>query len=146
MILPNGITGFYDSKNNKPPYVDGKQFKQICFAIATDNGGEVLEFREPQYPMNFYNVKVEIFNNHFHILLNEHYHYLAFAAIVEFGYINFIDESRLLKSFSSFYKVLSTKELNEPLLPRHELNTAELAQVAYWKPEKIGEVIYNYWD
>ena len=58
MKLPNGITGFYHSKNNQPPKVDGKQFNQVCFAITTQNGGKVLEFREPQYPMNFYALKL----------------------------------------------------------------------------------------
>lgn len=28
----------------------------------------------------------------------------------------------------------------------NQLNHAELAQIAYWKPITIGEVLYNYWD
>jgi hypothetical protein len=157
MKLPNGITGFYNSKNNQPLKVDGKQFKQVCFTITTQSGGKVLEFKEPQYPINFYDVEVKVFDNHFHILLNEHYPYLAFASVVEFGKINFIDVPELLKQFSSFYKVLDVKELNEPLVLKlgskkgilqndNDLNSAELEQVAYWKPERIGEVIFNYWD
>jgi len=54
-------------------------------------------------------------------------------------------------------KVLNVKELNEPLALKpgskkgilqndNDLNSAELEQVAYWKPERIGEVIFNYWD
>ena len=157
MNLPNGITGFFNSKNGQSPKVDGKQFKQVCFTISTRSRGKVLEFKEPQYPTNFYNVEVKIINKHLYILLNEHYPYLAFASVVEFGNIKFIDEPDLIKQFSSFYKVLGTKELNEPLSLRfgskksilqnaNELNSAELEQIAYWKPEKVGEVIFNYWD
>jgi hypothetical protein len=28
----------------------------------------------------------------------------------------------------------------------NELNSAELKQIAYWKPETIGELIFNFWD
>ena len=54
MKLPNGVTGFSDSEANKPPKVDGKLFKQLCFDLAARNGGKVLEFSTPQYPANFY--------------------------------------------------------------------------------------------
>ncbi|KGM45228.1 hypothetical protein P9D43_22580 [Neobacillus niacini] len=156
MKLPAGITGFYDLKNNQPPNVDGKQFKQVCSTLVNRSGGKVLEFKEPQYPMNFYDIEVKAFNKHFHILLNEHYPYLAFASVVEFGKINFIDVPEL-KQFRSLYKVLSVRELNEPLVlnpnskegilqNENDLNSAELEQVAYWKPKRIGEVIFNYWD
>ncbi|HWO95856.1 MAG TPA: hypothetical protein VNM45_05895 [Bacillus sp. (in: firmicutes)] len=157
MKFPNGITGFYNSKNNKPPKVDGKRFKQVCLTIINRSGGKVLKFKEPQYPMNFYDAEVKVFNKHFHILLNEHYPYLAFASVVEFGKINFIDVPELLKQFNSFYKVLGVKELNEPLAFKldskkgiiqneNDLNSAELEQIAYWEPKRIGEVIFNYWD
>ncbi|GAM12185.1 hypothetical protein SAMD00020551_0315 [Mesobacillus selenatarsenatis SF-1] len=52
---------------------------------------------------------------------------------------------------------MSVKELNEPLVLKpgskkgilqndNDLNSAELEQVAYWQPKRIGEVIFNYWD
>lgn len=156
MKLPPGITGFYDSKNNKPPKVDGKQFKQVCATLVNRSGGNVLAFKEPDYPMNFYDIEVEVFHKHFHILLNKHYPYLAFASVVEYGKINFIDVPEL-KQLRSLYKVLRVEELNEPLVlnpdskegilqKENDLNRAELEQVAYWKPNRIGEVIFNYWD
>jgi len=156
MKLPNGITGFYNSESNKPPKVDGKQFKHVCATIVNRSGGQVLNFRIPQYPMNFYDAEVKVSNKHFHILLNEHYPYLAFSSVVEFGNVNFIDVPEL-NQFSSLYRVLNVKELNEPLALKpdskkrtlqnnNELNSAEMEQVAYWKPKRIAEVIFNYWD
>ncbi len=157
MKLPKGVTGFYNAKYNKPPTIDGKQFKQQCFSIIKRNNGKVLEFIEPQFATNFLNLEVKVFNNHLHILLNEHYPFLAFASFVDFENINFIDEPELLKQFSPFYKVLGMEELNEPLYIKedtgkiilkndNELNSAELEQIAYWKPKSVGEVIYNFWD
>jgi hypothetical protein len=157
MKLPNGVTGFYNAKHNKPPTIDEKQFKQICFSLISRNGGKVLDFKEPQVATNFFDVEAKVFNKHLHILLNVHYPYMAFAFDVEFGKITFIDEPELFKQFSPFYNVLDTKELNAPVILRlgskksilqndNELNSAELEQIAYWKPERIGEIIFNYWD
>ncbi len=75
----------------------------------------MLKFIEPQVPTNFLNVEVKVFNKHLHILLNEHYPFLAFASFVDFENIKFIDEPELLKQFSPFYRVLSMEELNKPL-------------------------------
>ncbi len=155
--LPNGVTGFYNAKHNKPPTIDGKQFKQQCFSIIKRNNGKVLEFIEPQFATNFLNVEVKVFNKHLHILLNEHYPFLAFASFVDFENIIFIDEPELSKQFSPFYKVLGMEELNEQLYIKegtgkiifkndNELNSAELEQIAYWKPKSTGEVIFNFWD
>ncbi|QKE76089.1 hypothetical protein HPK19_25125 (plasmid) [Arthrobacter citreus] len=147
MKLLNGITGFYE-KQNEPPNIDGKQFKSLCFSILNQNEGTVLEFQEPQVATNFFAMEVNVSNKHFHILLNAHYPFLAFASTVNLSEIIFIDDPQLKEVFSPFYRVLSTKELNEPLLIKNvnELNSAELNQLAYWKPERIGDVIFNHWD
>ncbi|QIZ09381.1 hypothetical protein HFZ78_24075 [Priestia megaterium] len=156
MKLPNGITGFYE-KQNGPPKIDGKLFKQLCFNTIKNTGGKVLDFKEPQGGTNFFDVEVNIFNTYFHILLNAYYPFLAFASVVNFGEIKFIDEPQLHKEFSPFYSVLDTKELNGKVIIKlgskkciiqneNDLNSAELEQLAYWKPERIGDVIFNHWD
>lgn len=150
MKLPNGVTGFYDSKINIPPQVDGEQFKQLCFDFTSRNSGKVMDFITPQYSSNFYYAHVEVVGNQFYILLNEHYPYLAFASVVECENIKFINSPVLYESFVSFYQVVGKDELNihlnENALKQTELNSAEWEQVAYWKPETIGQIIFNYWD
>ncbi|MEH6940370.1 hypothetical protein [Bacillus sp. JJ722] len=157
MILPNGVTGFFDSVDTPQTKVNGKQFKQICITIAIHNGGKIIAFKEPEYPMNFYSVYVEFFNKQFHILLNEYYPNLAFASIVEFGNIEFIDIPILYKQFNPFYKVLNTSELNNPVTlinsskksiiqNNNELNSTELKEIVFWKLKTVGEIIFNYWD
>lgn len=48
------------------------------------------------------------------------------------------------------YHVTVEVELNAPInqnwVMATELNSAELKQLAYWKPETVGQIIYNYWD
>ncbi|MFF2879036.1 hypothetical protein ACFVR2_22335 [Gottfriedia sp. NPDC057991] len=147
MILLNGITGFYE-KQNVPPNTDGMQFKKLCFSIINQNKGTILNFRESQVATNFFAMEVKVSNKYFYILLNAHYPFLAFASAVNFGEINFLDVPQLKEEFSPFYIVLSTSELNEPLILKSEnkLNSAELKQIAYWKPNRIGEVLFNHWD
>lgn len=157
MKLPNGITGFCKSEVDLPPQVDEKQFKQICFNIVLRNGGKVKKFNSSGYITNFYSTQIELFDKQFFILLNEHYPFLAFASNVEYCDIKFLDMPILFEQFSTYYKVIKTEKLNESVILRpgskngilqneHELNSAELKQIAYWKPETIGNIIFNYWD
>ena len=157
MILPNGVTGFYSAKHNKPPTIDEKQFKQNCFSLISSIDGEILEFKGPQVDTNFFDVKAKISNKHMHMLLDVHYPFMTFANEVEYGKIAFINEPELDKLFGSIYNVLGTKELNEPAILKlgskqtilqneNDFNKDELKQVAYWKPKTIGEIIFNYWD
>ncbi|MFC0213118.1 hypothetical protein ACFFK0_11745 [Paenibacillus chartarius] len=69
--------------------------------------------------------------------------------------ITFMDAPQLSKELSRYYQVVCSDELNvllrysgaELLLDhKHELNKAELEQVKYWKPNTIGEIVFNFWD
>jgi hypothetical protein len=88
-------------------------------------------------------------------LLNAHYPLFAFASGVSFGKIDFSDEPQLNNEFSPFYRILGAQELNKPILinpnkvtiqNENELSNVELNQIVYRKPERIGDVVFNYWD
>ncbi|HLU21405.1 MAG TPA: hypothetical protein VKZ77_02860 [Bacillaceae bacterium] len=147
MRLSYGVTGFYNDK--EPPQMDQKNFKQLCYRFATQNHGKLVDIHT-HYPANFYDAQLEMTDTLIYILLNKHYPYLAFASTVEFGNIHFIDNSILAEYFSPFYQVLNTNELNttadSTFLKKTELNDAELKQIAYWKPETVGQIIFNHWD
>lgn len=153
MILLKGITGFY-TKSEEPPIVDRKQFKQLCFSIIQPLGGTVLEFNDSCCQRNFLDAKVTLRDKKFHILLNKHYTMVAFASTADYGSIAFIDEPTLSEQLCTSYTVLSSRELNKPVLfdkrnllqNENELSQAELKQVAYWKPLTLGEIIFNQWD
>ncbi|MCR8929761.1 hypothetical protein NLI92_005272 [Priestia megaterium] len=157
MNLPNGITGFYSSTDNKSNEIDEKHFKNICFNLVGKKQGRILKIDEPNLATNFLKVKVDISNQELYVLLNAYYPFLALASTVEFQHINFIDDPALSKDFMPFYKVLSKEELSEPLNIRkskgklslenkNKLNSSELEQIFYWKPKTVGEVIFNFWD
>ncbi len=159
MILANGVTGFFDPTDNQPIPVDEKQFKQLCHSIVKSNNGTFKKTIDSAYPMNFYHAHISFNTEQLHVLLNKHYPLLAFASSVEYESIEFIDIPHLVKPFSSFYKVLHTEELKQPVIVQihskqkhdflqnnHDLNLTELKNIKYWKPKIIGEIIFNYWD
>ena len=157
MILLNGVTGFYNAGDKKPPTIDEKLFIQNCFSLINGKYGEITGYRGQQHTANFFAVEVKTPDKQMHLLLNAHYPFLAFADEAECGKITFVDEPVLSELFSPFYHVLDIKKLNEHvilkprskkhiLLNANDLNEAELKQVAFWQPETIGEIIYNYWD
>jgi hypothetical protein len=148
MILPKGVTGFYNRAGHKPPTTDGRQFKKIGYDLVTRNGGSVQNFHEPTTSTNFYHLEALIYNRLWHIVLNVHYPILAFASNVDYGKITFVDHPEWKNQLSQFYNVMDTSELDEPLHieSEKELNRSELEQIAYWKPKTKGEVIFNYWD
>ncbi|HWL26057.1 MAG TPA: hypothetical protein VNR38_20285 [Ureibacillus sp.] len=148
MKLPYGITGFYNVKEVPPPSVEEKRFKDICYAVLLHHNGTVLSFHTQLGATNFYQVQVKVFNRLIYILLNAHYPIIAFATEVKDSYILFTDESILSQGFSPYYTVYSKEELSKTfsLNTEHSLNDAELQQIAYWKPEKIGDLLFNFWD
>ena len=157
MILLNGVTGFYNAGDKKPPTIDEKPFIQNCFSLINGKYGEIAGYKSQQDTANFFAVEVKAPDKHTHLLLNAHYPFLAFADEAGYGKISFVDEPALGRLFSPFYHVLDTKKLNEHvilkpgsskniLLNANDLSEAELKQIAFWQPETIGEIIYNYWD
>lgn len=78
--------------------------------------------------------------------MNAYYTYFAFASSINDN-ITFINISNMNKSVLMKYGWLNKNQLNESY---HDilnlLSPIELEQINYWKPQTIGEIIYNYWD
>ena len=114
------------------------------------SGGKITDVSLSGYPGNFHSAEVVIGSERLFILLNAHYPYLAFASEIEYGSITFVDKPELEQLFSAFYRVLNTDELNAAYTGQPDsscqLSSADIEQLAYWKPETIGEIIFNRWD
>lgn len=52
-----------------------------------------------------------------------------------------------LNSYFSDYSILSTETLALSIdRTKSELSSAGLKQIKYWKPDNIGDIIFNEWD
>jgi len=157
MELLNGVTGFYIGLKDKPLTTSLKQFKIHSYEAIRTYNGELLECNDTDVHSNFYFSILRISNKEVYVLLNKHYPFVAFASSVNEERITFLNDKELSIFFSAFYTILDAESLNEKLMYTrkkgsvlikndNQLNSAELAQIAYWKPITLGEVLYNYWD
>lgn len=157
MELLNGVTGFYIDLKDKPPKNSLKKFKVHSYEAARTYNGELLECNDTDVHSNFLFSILRISNKDIYVLLNKHYPFVAFASSVNEERIIFVNDKELSLFFSAFYKILDAESLNGRLIYTrkkgsvlikndNQLNHAELAQIAYWKPITLGEVLYNYWD
>ncbi|TAA69739.1 hypothetical protein [Planococcus salinarum] len=152
MKLLYGISGFYNSDEPKPPEVDVRKYEEMCYELAEKLGGEVLEFTDSLYPANFNKAYFRFPGKNVCLVMNKHYPVLAFAKTVEAMKIEFIDFPEGSAEIPGEYTVL-TRDVLEADVPDnltellgHGLNKGEMEQIRYWKPETVGQVIFNFWN
>lgn len=152
MELPYGVSGFYNSDEEKPPAVEGSRYKELCYELATNLDGELLEFADSLYPSNFYKADFKFPALNICLVMNKHYPILSFATAVEDLKIQFIDYPAGTEAIPKDFTVLSAEFLEMPVpekldeFPDNKLNKGEFKQINYWKPEIIGQIVFNFWD
>lgn len=147
MKLPRGITGFWGVDTAPPPHLDEKAFRQMCYSIARENGGTVTELDTDTYPRNFYSAKLSRHDQSVFILQNIHHPYAAFAGQDDSGGFVLTSQPEWLRLPTGSVHFWSLAELNQDW---HNLCGAlspeELEQIRYWRPQTVGEIIFNTWD
>lgn len=155
MELPYGISGFYNSDEPKPPEMDVSKYKELSYDLARKLDGELLDFVDSLYPANFYKAYFKLPARNICLIMNKHYPMLAFANTVEVGNaikFEFLDFPEGKKEVPGQYTVLSAEMLDSEVpknideLPENKLNKGDIEQIKYWKPETIGQIIFNFWD
>ena len=153
MILPRGVTGIESRKEGPPSYTDFHAFRGHCYVAARDAGWSVLEVLTPQRPIAC-NYALAVFTRHketIAVVLNGVFPFLAFVIPPAEGQIelDFADCPELGTAFEQLgYKVLPAVELARPLAREmwQGLAPHEQKDVRYFRPRRVGDVIYNYWD
>lgn len=151
MELPYGVSGFYNSDEPKPPEMDVKKYKDMCYELARKLGGELAEFNYSLYPANFHKAHFKFPTQQVCLLMNKHYPLLAFAKTVETMKIEFLDFSDGENAIPDEYTVLSAEALesevpNTARVAGAEMNKGTARQIKYWKPGTFGQIIFNFWD
>jgi hypothetical protein len=148
MELRQGITGF-DFPNE---LCDLRAFRTCCHVAARTAGARLLEIKEPSIGCNYALARFVFSDSAVVALLNEVYPVLAFANCpleweVLFAYV---DSPNLAEVFATYgqYTVVSSEELNCALTLDmcKDLSPSELKRVRYFRPQRVGDVIFNYWD
>ena len=147
MILLRGISGFWDAKTKPPPLEDEKTFRQMCHLLARNNGGTVAEVDTDTTARSFYFAQICKYESSIFVLQNAHYPYAAFAQRDPFGGFTLTQQPKWLQLPESPVHVLSLDELNQDWHSLcKELGQEELEQISFWRPQTVGEIIFNTWD
>jgi len=158
MELQLGITGIQGRKNPapEPPFTNLKAFHSDCHHAARMTGAKVQAIRDPYeggIPSNYAVARIQFSDTEVAVLVNSVRPIIAFAKCTE-GQIRFeyeyIDFPKLAGMFLEVgeYIIPTSEELNHPLLREmcKNLAPAELKRVRYFRPARVGDVIFNYWD
>jgi hypothetical protein len=152
--LPRGVTGFRSGVRAPPlPATDVRAFRGHCYAAARAAGGFVLGFEDPyRHTNNFAAGLLGLGDGPVAVLLNAHFPLVGFAHPPAVGELElrFADAPALVEAFRGFdgYRVLDRAVLEGPLTPDvvADLDKGERAQFTYWRPSRVGDVVFNSWD
>ncbi len=155
MVLLAGMTGFFSQGEEPPPSVDLLDFRRHCYAAARLAMGRVLTVISPYEsgsPRNFAVGTIALGAVQVGVLLNAHQPIVAFAVPSREweGTRQFRDSPELAKAFDSFgaYQVIPAAELEQAPSASilSGLSAVERKHIAYWKPRRIGDIVFNCWD
>ena len=149
--LPKGVTGFDAPKVE----VSAEQFATACHSAARSVGGRVHEIRAAyeEITPNFHQAVLVLRDrpDRVRVVCNAHHPIVAFTALPAYDRetrLRFVDCPELAEALSGEYSIVSGSDacaaVSAELIA--ELGEAELIQLRYWKPQRIGDVIFNYWD
>lgn len=158
MLLPSGVTGFYQMTSPKPPHLQKSEVIKDCYACVYLLDGKVEDIWEESDARSFYVAVLKVQGQSIHALFNQQYPLVAFASQVDYFQIRFMNHSLLANALEHYgYRVFSVEELHTLIFVsetkgkltisvENELNLAEWEQLRKWKPQTVGEVIFNFWD
>lgn len=144
-MLPKGITGFRDLDGVCIPEHGEKEFKQFCYSVAVRHHYTVISFDLDLVSKNFYSAEFKTGQGRLYLLENAYYPWAAAEINLSFAGIEFIECPFDLTEQN--VRLLTLSELRQDW---HgfvgKLSSAELRQIAYWKPKTIGDIVFNFWD
>ncbi|HEV7279653.1 MAG TPA: hypothetical protein VGN57_05520 [Pirellulaceae bacterium] len=148
--LPHGVTGFYAAGDSPLAEIDLTSFRRRCFESAQRLKGRVISKDDGRRAsQNYYAATIELPDRSAAIVIN------AFVPIVGFAKANepifeFLDLPELAELFvaSGEVEVWDRAALERPVTAddMRASAPAELEQVKYWRPRRVGDVIFNSWD
>jgi hypothetical protein len=147
------VTGIESRKEGSPSFTDYQAFRGHCYAAAREAGWSVREVLAPRQAMAC-NHALAVLASHdstIAVALNGVFPLLSFATPPRDGQLglDFADCPVLGAAFEQLgYTVLPAAELALPLTREmwQGLAPHEQKYVRYFRPRRVGDVIYNYWE
>ncbi|TDC45250.1 hypothetical protein E1212_29090 [Jiangella ureilytica] len=149
MKLPRGATGFNAPPGEEP---DLGTFTTVCYHAARAIGATVTGVIKADVTPSFHTIDVAQAQHHIAVLRHTTVPLVAFARPRTSGdaTITFIDRPDLAAAITNLTdaQILTAEQLGIPL-PQADLSALgphEHDQINYWKPNTVGELLFNFWD
>lgn len=142
-------------RERSPQIDDRAAIARALYAIARECGWTLGEFHWSAYPMSFHWVAAAKGECRFAILLELEAPVVALSrTLPDYRNLDFFDDAGFaaaVRRLAAKLAVLPAADLRRALTPADEAFVASLgAQFAsdtkYWRPETVGDVIFNWWD
>ena len=151
MKLPAGATGFGPSTQPRGRE-DTREFLAACHAAARQTGATVTASQRAAVTPDFDAVVLAYEHEHVAALRHALLNVVAFVQVPGDHVappLAFTDRPGLAQVLGEIgYQVLPAAELRQPTTSADlsNLTAHEHEQIKYWKPETVGELLFNYWD
>ncbi|MFF0453804.1 hypothetical protein [Nocardia africana] len=134
-----------------------RAFRRACYAAARRTGGSVIEFRLPDgVTPNFYQGVIAYRDRQVAVVVLRDSAALAIAeprtidpreGAADSGPLTFHDFPELADALAelSGFEILTSSQLNSPFDPA-DWPDIDPGDVRYWKPQTLGEALFNFWD
>lgn len=147
-----GASGFRGPDEHEPfPSTDPALFRTACFEAARRIGARVTALPLPGAP-SFYAVTLTTRAASHTVLCHVHLPVVAFTLTPPAPgrtVCGFVDPPDWAGGFEAAgLRGLSAECLDTPMsgVEVGDLSRAELAQIRYWRPEVLGDLLFNWWD
>ena len=123
-----------------------QEFKQIVLNLCSRIGAKVEKVVEPDITPNFWVCGILYKNSNLFVLCStEEKWALSSSFEPNIWSLNFIDVEEISKVLEADYQVviLSSEKLNGEFVPTSTMCESD---IKYWKPETLGQGLFNWWD
>jgi hypothetical protein len=151
VLLPEGVTGLLPHRDGSTSAVDLRDVSSLAYLTARLAGGRVITVSAAEATPNFHSAMITTGDQTFWIMVNEIHPLVAAATSISMGTIDFIDGAEHLRQAVALtppFRLLLAVELSSPGTEHDlaNLSPAERAQIRYWQPGRVGDIVFNYWD
>ncbi|GAA4026066.1 hypothetical protein [Streptomyces plumbiresistens] len=147
-----GATGFRDGGDEPLPTTDVRLFRAACFEAAGKAGGRRVDVLTFPGTSSFEAVTIAGRGESRTVLCHAHLPLVAFTDTPpEPGrpLSGFVDPPSWAEAFrAAGLRALRADELSTPMcrVDPAGLAEAELAQLRYWRPDTLSDLLFNWWD
>ena len=147
MQLPRGITGFCMSGDPPLPATDIVAFKALAYAAARLLNASVVRCdTTPDPARSFHIITLQTRETRYSLLGHTIHPVVAWTLA---DAMRFIDMPALVECAHEFgFQTYPAAFLDTPLDPAYLTNLApvERREIKSWRPQRMGDVIFNFWD